>query len=117
MQFENLQIWNQAIDLYAEIHMQLNKSRDWDLKSQLLRASLSISANIAEGHDSGYDAETLGFLLIAKRSCAEVRSLLQAAKRTGALDPPTAEKLIENSRSLSVKIYRYWQVVKKNSTT
>ncbi len=59
MHFENLQIWNQAIDLYCEIHKQFAKSRDWDLKSQILRASLSISANIAEGHDSGYDAEYL----------------------------------------------------------
>lgn len=117
MHFENLQIWNQAIDLYCEIHKQFAKSRDWDLKSQILRASLSISANIAEGHDSGYDAEYLRFLLIAKRSCAEVRSLLHAAKRTGAVDPTTAKQLIENSRLLSVKIYRYWQVVKKNSKT
>jgi four helix bundle protein len=116
MHFENLQIWNQAIDLYCEIHKQFTACRDWDLKSQILRAALSISANIAEGHDSGYDAEYLRFLLIAKRSCAEVRSLLHAAKRTGTIPDETGDHLINNAHALSAKIYRYWQAVKKNST-
>jgi four helix bundle protein len=48
--FEKLQVWQLAldyIDLTCRISEQLPKSEEYNLKSQLLRASTSIALNIA----------------------------------------------------------------------
>ncbi|MFZ0034090.1 MAG: four helix bundle protein, partial [Sedimentisphaerales bacterium] len=59
-----------------------------DLRSQLRRAGLSISNNIAEGFERGTTAELLAFLYIARGSAGEVRSMLCFAERL-----PKAEHL------------------------
>ena len=54
-------------------------------------------ANIAEGFDRGGSREFHQYLVIAKGSCAEVRSLLYLAKDIGYLDDPQFETLIDLS--------------------
>ena len=50
--------------------------KEYYLKDQLLRASLSISNNIAEGFERGGKKEFKRFLIIANGSAAEVKSML-----------------------------------------
>lgn len=50
--FEDLEIWNKAIDLYVEVYSKCesgNLKNDYAAKDQLKRAVLSISNNIAGG--------------------------------------------------------------------
>lgn len=79
--FEDLPAWQAAakflLDLYAfsdqcEGHLR----RRSDLRSQLERAALSISNNIAEGFERGTTNELIAFLYIARGSAGEVRSML-----------------------------------------
>ncbi|MBU0766510.1 four helix bundle protein [Patescibacteria group bacterium] len=49
---------------------------DFAWVDQITRASISIMANIAEGFEAQSDVEFATFLGYAKRSSAEVRSLL-----------------------------------------
>ena len=78
--FEELPVWRAAISLGQEIY---SLTRDpffkqpGDLCSQLRRAALSVSNNIAEGYERGTTAELLAFLYIARGSAGEVRSMLQ----------------------------------------
>jgi hypothetical protein len=67
--FEDLEIWNRAIDLYVEVYTKCENSglkNDFSAKDQLKRATLSISNNIAEGFDqtielgSGGTSEPVG---------------------------------------------------------
>ena len=82
--FEDLPVWQAAIKL-AEGVYELTKYRFFnqpgDLRSQLRRASLSVSNNIAEGFERGTTAELLAFLYISRGSCGETRSMLLFTER------------------------------------
>jgi four helix bundle protein len=54
-------------------------SKDFGLKDQIQRASVSIMANIAEGFDSSSDKSFLNYLNFSFRSASEVQSLLYVA--------------------------------------
>jgi four helix bundle protein len=47
---------------------------DFELKDQIQRESGSVMHNIAEGFDSGSNAEFTKLLRYAQRSCTEVKS-------------------------------------------
>jgi four helix bundle protein len=79
--FEDLPVWKSAIDVLIDIYRFIDTSgsivrRRSDLKSQLERAALSISNNIAEGFERGSTNELISFLYIARGSAGEVRSVL-----------------------------------------
>jgi four helix bundle protein len=54
-------------------------AKDFGLRDQIQRASVSAMANIAEGFDCESKVEFARFLGIARRSAVEVQSLLYAA--------------------------------------
>ena len=61
-------------------------SKDYDLRSQIRRASISIMANIAEGFGRRSDKEFANFLNIAHGSATEVQSHLYVALDLGYLE-------------------------------
>jgi len=82
--FEDLPVWQAAIDLAVRVYeLTRNKffSQPGDLRSQLRRAALSVSNNIAEGFERGSTAELLAFLYISRGSAGEVRSMLLFTER------------------------------------
>ncbi len=77
--FEEIESWKLARELTKEIYKltkQNNFSKDFGLKDQIQRASVSILANISEGFDSGSDKSFINFLNYSYRSASEVQSLL-----------------------------------------
>jgi four helix bundle protein len=55
-------------------------SRDFGLKDQMRRASVSIMSNVAEGFESQTQAQFIRYLGLAKASAGEVRSQLYVAR-------------------------------------
>jgi len=87
--FVDLWVWQKGIALVKQIYLltangKLN--RDFGLRDQLQRAAVSISTNIAEGFERSSRREYVRFLLIAKGSAGEVRSLLCVALEVGYID-------------------------------
>ncbi|HEX7974248.1 MAG TPA: four helix bundle protein [Anaerolineales bacterium] len=86
--FEDIQAWQEARKLTKQVY-ELTKSgafsKDFGLKDQIQRASISVMANIAEGFDCDSNIEFARFLGIARRSAVEVQSLLYAALDLGYL--------------------------------
>jgi len=73
--FQGLKVWQRAKDLAVYIYRQTEKgkfSRDYSLRDQLRRASVSIPSNIAEGDELGTDKQSVRHFYIAKGSSAEV---------------------------------------------
>ncbi len=80
--FEDIIGWREAGILTQNIYKTTKRepfSRDFGLRDQIQRASVSSMSNIAEGFDCESKAELGRFLGIARRSAVEVQSLLYVA--------------------------------------
>jgi four helix bundle protein len=79
MKFEDLETWQAArrtVNAVYDLTRKGDISKDFGLRDQLQRASVSVMTNIAEGFERTSPAEKLHFYNIARASCGEVRSLL-----------------------------------------
>jgi four helix bundle protein len=94
--FEDLIAWQKARELTKEIYKVTTSGKfekDLGLRSQIQRACVSIMSNIAEGFDRATRSEFHQYLVIAKGSCAEVRSQLYVAYDIGYLSDEQFNKL------------------------
>ena len=97
--FEDLTVFQKAMTLTETIYRVTSGgefSRDWGLRDQLRRASVSIISNIAEGYERQSTPEYRRFLLIAKGSSGEIRAQLALARNLGYLSHEKADDLIES---------------------
>jgi four helix bundle protein len=75
--FEEIAAWQKARELTRQIYTVSHRgifSKDFGLRDQIRRASVSIMSNIAEGFERSGTGEFTHFLAIAKGSAGEVRS-------------------------------------------
>ena len=102
-QFEDLVAWQKARELTKQIYSLTNQgpfSKDFGLREQIRRASVSIMSNLAEGFGRGGRSEFHQFVVIAKGSCAEVRSQLYVALDVGYITQEQFDRLY--SRAIEV---------------
>lgn len=106
--FEDIIAWKKAMELCDLIYVCTNKdrfSKDFGLKDQVRRSSVSIVSNIAEGFERGGNNQFIYFLSIAKGSAGELRAQIYISKNQ---DYITVEefntlnnKVIEVSKTIS----------------
>ncbi len=80
--FEDIESWKRARIVTQKIYELSSRGdfgRDFGLKDQIRRSSISIMSNIAEGFERDGNREFTNFLSIAKGSCGEARSQLYVA--------------------------------------
>ncbi|MBI3331941.1 four helix bundle protein [Candidatus Peregrinibacteria bacterium] len=101
--FEDIEAWKEARSLMRLVRKFTKRAvakKDWAWADQISRATVSIMANIAEGNDATTNPEFIMFLGYAKRSAAEVRSLLYP----GLDDGYVLEKEFEEASAMTKKI-------------
>lgn len=102
--FEDLISWQKARELNRLIYKASKNgsfAKDFGLRGQIRRASISVMSNIAEGFERGGDKEFVQFLSNAKGSCGEVRAQLYAALDEGYLTPSEFKELSDRSIEIS----------------
>ena len=88
--FEDILAWQKARELTREVYAHSKTgafAKDFGLKDQIQRASVSIMGNVAEGYDRGGDKEFIQFLSVSKGSCGEVKSHLYVALDQQYINP------------------------------
>jgi len=87
--FRNLHVWRKAHAMALSAHRVCGKIRNREhssLKTQLVRAAMSVPANIVEGRAQKSDREFARFLRIALGSATELEYHLILGNDTGAIE-------------------------------
>ena len=118
--FEDLVAWQKARELTKQIY-ELTKqgsfSKDYGLCYQIRRAAVSVMSNLAEGFDRGSSSEFHQYIVIAKASCAEVRSQLYVAHDVGYITQNQFEHTSRLAEEVSRIIGGLKTAVRKRNNT
>jgi four helix bundle protein len=100
--FTDLQAWRESHTLCLEIYKAVKhfpESEKYILVSQLCRAAISVTSNIAEGFGRSTKRDKEHFYVMATGSLYEVKSQLLLAKDLGYIDSARFNQLAEQANT------------------
>ena len=106
--FEDVDAWKTGRLLAQRIYALTDAghwSRDFALKDQIRRSSISIMSNIAEGFETGSDPQFARYLAYAKGSAGELRAQLYVAFDAHYVDEESFKSLRELAEQCSRQLY------------
>jgi four helix bundle protein len=115
--FEDILAWQKARELTKEIYTHTKTSpfvKDFGLRDQIQRASVSIMGNVAEGFDRGGDKEFIQFLSVSKGSCGEVKSHLYVALDQQYIVPEQFNRLYNSADEVGRLLAGFMAYLKKS---
>ena len=113
--FVEIEAWQKARELTGLVYVATRSagfSKDFALRDQVRRASISIMANIAEGFGRSCSVEFIQFLAVAKGSACEVISHVYVALDQGYVSQEEFDRLnslAEKTVDLIGGLMRYLQ--------
>ena len=106
--FEDLEVWKRGCRLAVDVCTRVYRWKNYGLKDQLQRSSISIPSNIAEGAERDSEGDFRRFLRISKGSCGELRTQLyiaqRVAKNVGDPDLELPEEFISETKEISAML-------------
>jgi four helix bundle protein len=108
--FEDLPVWQAARELVKGVYHAARTQalrQDRGLVDQMTRAAVSITSNIAEGHERGSHAQYVEFCFYAKGSAGELRSQIVNAHDVGLLSDQAFEWLHGKAEEVSRQLAGY----------
>ena len=114
--FEEMNVWKTGMAIAEKIfHLTVNLPRceDYGLTSQIRRASLSISANIAEGFGRSTALDKRKFYIIARGSAFETKSHLIYGKKVHYFEASEVSIICE---MIEMNIFELNKVIKSMET-
>ena len=97
--FEDLEVWKRGCALAVFVYKTLKEVRDFGLRDQMQRSTVSIPSNIAEGYERT-DKEFMRFLSIARGSAAELCTQAYIARKVGLITPEASKHIVEETGQL-----------------
>lgn len=108
--FRELRVWIKASDLTKDVYNVLEDfpvEEKYGLVSQIKRALIGISSNIAEGCGRRTSRDFVGFLYNSMGSVREVQSQLIISQKLGFLDREKTEEFVGKFEELFKMIARF----------
>ena len=100
-------VWHRAKDLAVYVYKITGQgafAKDFGLRDQIRRSSVSIPSNIAEGKERETVKELVRYLYISKGSAAELKTQLLIAHKVGYVNAQTytyfSERILKVSKML-----------------
>jgi len=118
--FEEIKAWQKAREITLHVYRATsngNFAKDFGLKDQIRRASVSIMANIAEGHGRRTNSEFANFLNLARGSVAEVQSHLYVAVGLNYIDQLEFDRLYSELTEVSRMTLALAKYLRENQKT
>lgn len=114
--FESLEIWQESVKFISEIYKLTKNFPNWEtfsLTSQLNRAAISISLNVAEGSGRGSKIDFRRFIQIAIGSLNEVVTCIYIAQDQNYITKIEFEKTYKRCEQLSKMLYGFVNYLNK----
>ena len=115
--FEDIVAWQKARVLAKDVYAAAKLgpfARDYGLRDQIQRASVSTMANIAEGFERGGDREFAQFLSNSKGSCGEVKSHLYVALDQDYISPEAFNKLYASADDVGKLVFGFMTYLRQS---
>ena len=110
LHFKELKCWQKALDLNEAFYFIFKNNREFYLRDQMLRATLSILNNIAEGFGRKSSKEKIRFFEYSTSSCYEVESMTFLLERLQLFEN---DKIIE-LRNSTIEIFKMVSALSKH---
>ena len=117
--FEKLDVWQKSIELADEVYRLTQEFPDFEkfgLASQVRRAAVSISSNLAEGSSRSSSKEFTRFVEIAYGSTMEIVSKIHIAQRQSFIETEAARDLYRKSDEIARKLSGLKSSLKEKTT-
>lgn len=113
--YKKLKIWIKARTLVKEVYMiteQYPQEEKYGLTSQIRRAAISISSNIAEGSGKESEKEFNRFLEIAYSSAFELESQIILSEDLNFISHDDSSKILTQIQEIQKMIYSFSRTIK-----
>ena len=114
--FQKLDVYKLSLDFVSTIYTTtrtLPAEEKYVLASQMNRAVVSISSNIAEGVSRNSRKDQIHFLNISYGSLMEIVAQTDIFYRLEYIDTMQYDEIMQSSRNLSVKMYNLIEYIKR----
>jgi four helix bundle protein len=105
--FEDLECWQESRKLFAQVFNIASNNpikKEYAIRDQLIRCSLSISNNIAEGFGRISKRDFLRFLVIANGSALELKNMIYLMFDIGLINLQTQELLMISINNTQIRL-------------
>lgn len=116
--FRKLDIWIDGVDLADKVYSITSKfptEERFGLSSQMQRAAVSVSSNIAEGSAKDSDKDYCRFLGISLGSLYELETQLEIAYRRGYMEDVIYTDMLTKTIGLQRRIFSFRQHLNASS--
>ena len=113
--FEDLWIWQEAMQICYEVYDLMKNCRNFKLRDQMLDSSVSMPSNIAEGFELHTDRLFIKHLYISKGSGGELRTQMYVAIRQQYVPEEHGKNLVDRIKRLGAGIQNFIATRQKNS--
>lgn len=103
--FEGLAVWQRSKAIAVDVCRASSACKDWGFRDQIMRSSVSVPSNIAEGAERNGSKEFIYFLGIAKGSLAELRTQIMIGIELKYFEGIAAQQWVNETRELSKMLH------------